>query len=186
MTNPVKPRKIKRIYRKEFYSDKRGFVYATRADITDYKTLSADEFGSFVQKYKTKAVRRMETFLKESKRMDEKITMCFDKLRDVGVVYSGSEMTPEMLQRLTVPQKRPKAIKFLLNFEKDGEKLMGNLLISPASVKLFVSSPSIDFNLPLYSITFYRNLIFKDNMLVALVKGTRVDPSRYELDEVAF
>lgn len=152
--------------------DRKGFSYATNINMTDSTVVSPKDMTKFVLAYKQRAVKRMRTFLSESERMDTKLAAIFSKLQENGVTLDSAEISGHELERLLNKRKRSKALSMSLAFTKEGMKLEGTLKITPASIRLWLVSSTIHFEAPMYSIVYYRNLIFRDNSLATMVKGT--------------
>lgn len=179
---PFDPPSTPIVWKKGFYTDRKGFVFTTRIDTASLSPVSSSSFKNYVLNYKKRSVKRMKVFLAESERMDVKVTQILEKLKEAGVVLEKVSGDKDELEKISNWRKKPKSFSLQMDFKRGTTELVGTLKVTPATVKLFLCDPTIEFRLPIFSASFYRTLIFKDNSLAAMVKGVKVSAKNFETE----
>lgn len=174
-------------YRTVYTVDKRGQrAWKNEVPISDYRDQTKKELEATLSLFKKKAVKRLKTFYEESKRSDKKVEEIFKKLAENGIELVATSIVARDLESAHNGRKRPKALSTYLTFKKGEMTFSGSLIITPCVVRLYLCSPQVEYNHPVYSIVYFKNLVFRDNTLAAFVKGKMIKPWEKEPLEIPF
>jgi len=156
--------------------DKKGFAFDFFAKKREVKETKGDGIPQVILDYKKKMVKRLEIFYKESQRMDTKVIEIFEKLKkDHGVKIEKLSVDKSVIMSIKDRRKRGRLLRIDISATKEDISLYGSMQITPASIKLSLTSRDIYFEKPMYYLTYYRNLVIKDNYLAAMVKGKKLE-----------
>jgi hypothetical protein len=160
--------------KKSYLPTKRGFPNSCIVSTENSKELDTVEFNKLLKTYQKRCVQRLTTFLGESKRMSVKVQEVFTKLKELEVEIISMDIDQNFSERITNKRKRPRGLKVEITAKKKNTNLYGALFITPSSLKMYLGSDTLASGVPIYSITYYRNLMVHDNYLAALVKGASI------------
>lgn len=160
--------------RKSYGTTKKGFPTSWQVSMDNSDQLDDKEFNKLLGVYQKRCVKRLATFLKESRRMSLKVREVFAKLKELEVEITSMEVDKNFSEKILNSRRRPRGLRVELQAKKKDTYLYGTLLVTPSSLKLYLGSEKLAEGIPLYSVTYYRNLVIHDNYLAALVKGTAI------------
>ncbi len=149
-----------------------------KRDLSPILTVDATAALKVVQVYKKKAVTRMKTFYAESQRMDKKLPELLEKVESLGFHIGSITLNEYDKMCIANYRKKTKNVTFAIEATRDGYKMNGHLLISPATMHFTLNCNELHqvttkngFGLPLLKISYYRTLNVRDNYLASLLKG---------------
>lgn len=136
--------------------------------------------------YKKKAVAKMKSFYEQSQRMDAKLPEILEAVAASGIIIDSLKMNAFEEECLLNYRKKTKNVVFTVEAHKEEYTFGGQLLITPASIRLTLNCPGLKrvttksgWNLDHFKITYYKTLVKHDNYLPALVAGRERNFERY-------
>ena len=157
--------------RSSYVTAKRGFVQSTKIAENALTPLETVDVTKLLKLYQKRCIQRLSTFLTESRKMNSKVVEVFAKLKELEVDVTSIEVDKNYAEKITNRRKRPRGLRLEIKAKKNDTNYYGVVIVTPASVKLSLGSHSLGGGAPIYSMTYYRNLVVHDHYLTALVKG---------------